>query len=120
MRTCNVGFGTSLYSPLARRGPSTIPFLAAADEQEPPWKCRLGHSEICASIKGGCDPRTDGRAQDRVPAPPWWPPQRRRAGRPVLRQPEGDGGEDRRRMECADRDRLRRAACVGNPGHHGG
>jgi hypothetical protein len=25
----------------------------------------LGHSEICASIKGGCDPRTDGRAQDR-------------------------------------------------------
>ena len=22
-------------------------------EQEPPWKCHLGHSEICASIKGG-------------------------------------------------------------------
>ncbi len=25
----------------------------------------MGHSEICASIKGGYDPRTDGRAQDR-------------------------------------------------------
>src|ERR1700724_1770610 len=53
MHTCNVEIGTSLNSLLARRGPSTIRFLAATNEQEPPWKCRLGHSEICASIKGG-------------------------------------------------------------------
>ena len=76
MHTCNVEIGTSLNSSLARRDPSTFRFLAATNEQEPPWKCRLGHSEICASIKGGCDPRTDGRAQDGVFAPSWWQPRR--------------------------------------------
>ena len=68
MYICNVASGTSVNSPLARRGPGTIRFLAATDGQEPPWTCGLGHSEICASIKGGCDPRTDGDAQDRMPA----------------------------------------------------
>ncbi len=36
--------------------------------------------------KGGCDPRTDGGAQDCVPSPPQWPPPRRGAGRQVLGQ----------------------------------
>ena len=49
----------------------------------------LGTSGICALTKGGCDPRTDGRAQDGMAAPAGWGPQRRGAGWPVLCQRPG-------------------------------
>src|SRR5487761_2519444 len=57
---------------LARRGASTIRSIPATGEQEPRWNGRLGHLGICASIKGGCDPRTNGRAQDGLLAPAGW------------------------------------------------
>ncbi len=53
MHGCNVGHGTTLSFLLARRGASTIRCIAATGKQEPPWNGRLGHSEICAWIKGG-------------------------------------------------------------------
>jgi hypothetical protein len=53
MHTSNVGLATSLHLPLARRDAGTIRCLAATDQQEPPWNCRWGHSEMCVSIKGG-------------------------------------------------------------------
>jgi hypothetical protein len=40
--------------------------------------------------------------------------------KPAPAQAGGDGGKDRRRMERADRRRLRGAACAGDSGHHGG
>ena len=58
--------------------------------------------------KGGGDPRTDGRAQNGLPAPTGWEPQRRAAGRPVLRQSEGDSGEDVEGWSA-----LTGAACTG-------
>jgi hypothetical protein len=54
-----IGFGAILSFP-------------ATGEQEPRWNGRLDHSGICASIKGGCDRRTDGRAQDGMLAPAGW------------------------------------------------
>ena len=67
--TTQAALGRNLCGMLAIRLRRTFALL-----QEPPWRCRLGHSVICASIKGGRDPRTDGRAQDGVPSPAWWPP----------------------------------------------
>jgi hypothetical protein len=71
MRTSNLELASEPKESLARRGASTIPYIPATGEQEPRWNGRLDHSGICASIKGGRDPRTDGRTQNGVLAPPW-------------------------------------------------
>src|ERR1017187_4514017 len=57
---------------LARHGASRIRLVLAAGEQEPRWNGRLDHLGMCAWIKGGCDPRTDGCAQDGMLAPAGW------------------------------------------------
>ena len=100
--------------PLARRGAGTIRCRATTEGQEPPWIGRLGHSGMRALIKGGRDPRTDGHAQDGVLAAAGRQPARRAAGRTVLRQPEGDGGPDRRQLVGADRRGLRGPPCAGD------
>src|SRR5690242_10609324 len=114
MRTYRVEIAMSRPFPLARRGAGTIRCRATTEGQEPPWIGRLGHSGMRALIRGGRDPRTDGHAQDGVLAAAGRQPARRAAGRTVLRQPEGDGGPDRRQLVGADRRGLRGPPCAGD------
>jgi len=104
-------------------GSATLRFLAWRHNQKgnlPRCTGHSGNSAMRVSIKGGCDCRTHGAAQDRLPSPAWRRPRRRVAGRPVLRQSEGDGSEDRCQLGRTDRLGGSGAARAGDRGHHSG